>query len=498
MGLPFKTLINIDRRNHLPVYVQIANELIKLIREGKITPGTFLPGTREMAELLAIHRKTIINAYEELSAQGWVAPLPRKGYQVVQDLPVTKPRTFRPKNNFATTPALSDDLLQLPVLIRPGAVNEYKPDVLIVNDGFPDTNLTPYDFFLQQYRQQLNSGILQKSGVQKDEGGLLHLRTSTSSFLNATRGLNISHEQLMITRGAQMAIYIAAALLIKPGDHIIVSEPGYYMANQIFQQMGAVIHCVPVDEEGMNTNALAALLKTGNFKMLYVIPHHHHPTTVTMSTARRNQLLSLIKEYQLWAIEDDYDYDFHYRNSPILPLASAGHDGRILYIGSYTKLLGPSFRIGYLVAGKQIIEQAIRYKKLIDLRGDFMMEAALAAFIDTGELDRHINRSKKMYGERLELAAGLIAHSLNHAITFTKPQGGMALWLRFNEQYPLAGILAKASSKNLHMAGSAYFEGHNNNYNSLRFGFASLNEQQLQQTIHILEEVLSAPSGLSL
>lgn len=490
MRLPFKTLINIDRGNQLPIYVQIANELIKLIREGKITPGTFLPGTREMAELLNIHRKTIINGYEELAAQGWIASLPRKGYQVVTDLPVTKPRTFKPKNNFAATPATPEDLLHLPALVRPGAVNEYQPDALIVNDGFPDTDLTPYDLFLQQYRQQLNSGLLQKLGLQKDEGGVLHLRTSTGSFLNETRGLNIDPGQLMITRGAQMAIYIAAALLIKPGDNIIVSEPGYYMANQIFQQMGAVIHRVSVDEEGMDTNALAALLKTGKFKLLYVIPHHHHPTTVTMSTTRRIHLLNLIKEYQLWAIEDDYDYDFHYRNSPILPLASAGHDGRILYIGSYTKLLGPSFRIGYLAAGKPIIEQAIRYKKLIDIRGDFMMESALAALIDAGELDRHINRSKKIYAERLELAAALIGNSLSHAVTFTKPQGGMALWLRFDKHYPLAGILFKAAAKNLHLNGTAYFEGHNNNYNSLRFGFASLNEQQLQQAIDILAGLL--------
>jgi len=490
MSLPFKTLINIERGNHLPMYVQIANELIKLIQAGKLTPGTFLPGTREMAELLAIHRKTIINAYEELAAQGWLESLPRKGHRVVTNLPVIKPRTFKPKNNFPATVVSAEGLLHLPALIRPGMVNEYKPGALIVDDGFPDTNLTPYEFFLQQYRQQLNSGILYTLNSKKEEGGLLPLRTATSSFLNETRGLNITHEQVAITRGAQMAIYIAAALLIKPGDQIIVSEPSYFMANQIFQQLGAVIHRVPVDEEGMDTNALADLLTTGTFKMIYVIPHHHHPTTVTMSTARRIQLMSLIKEYQLWAIEDDYDYDFHYRNSPILPLASAEHDGRILYIGSYTKLLGPSFRIGYLVAGKQIIEQANRYRKLMDIRGDFMMESALATLIDSGELNRHIKRSKKIYAARLELASELITHLLTPAVSFNKPQGGMALWLRFSSHYPLANVLTNASAKNLHLNGTAYFEGHNTNYNSLRFGFASLQEQQLEQAVSILAALL--------
>lgn len=486
MPLPFKTLIPIERSNSLPIYVQVSNGLVKLIREGKITPGTFLPGTREMAELFAIHRKTIINAYDELVMQGWLESLPRKGFRVVLDLPVIKPRSFHPKNNFSLSTTKPEDLLQLPQLSRPGAVSEYNAGAIIVDDGFPDTLLTPYDSFLQQYREQLNSGILHQLSLQKEEGGLFHLRSSTATFLNQTRGLNISHEQVMITRGAQMAIYIAAALLIKPGDNIIVSEPSYFMANHIFQQLGAVIHKVPVDKEGMDTDELAALLKTKTFKLLYVIPHHHHPTTVTMSASRRVHLLNLIKEYQLWAIEDDYDYDFHYRNSPILPLASSDHDGRIVYIGSYTKLLGPSFRIGYMVAGKQIIEQAIRYKRLLDIRGDFMMESALAVLIDNGELSRHIKRSKKIYAARLEQAASLIAGALPARVTFDKPQGGMAIWLQFDKQYPLARILAQASAQNLHMMGSAYFEGHNTDYNSIRFGFASLQEQQMTDAVHIL------------
>src|SRR5688572_6051287 len=139
MRLPFKTLINIERGHQLPIYEQIANGLIKLIQDGRITPGTFLPGTREMAELLVIHRKTIINAYEELLAQGWIESLPRKGYKVVPDLPVTKPRTFHPKNNFPVTSGAHNDFLHLPALIRPGAVNEYKAGAIIVDDGFPDT-----------------------------------------------------------------------------------------------------------------------------------------------------------------------------------------------------------------------------------------------------------------------------------------------------------------------------------------------------------------------
>ncbi|MCE7070523.1 PLP-dependent aminotransferase family protein [Dyadobacter sp. CY327] len=488
--LPFKTLIKIDRTGHPAVYIQLANGLINLIRDGKIIPGTFLPGTREMARIIQIHRKTVINAYDELATQGWIESLPQKGFRVVPDLPVVKPRTYHPKSNFSQPISLTEDLLQLPVLVRPGWVSEPTDGAIIVDDGFPDPLLSPHESFLQQYRQLLRSKEQYQISLHIDRGGVPHLKSATSTFLNRSRGLNITDEHLIITRGAQMAIYMAAALLIRPGDNIVVSDPSYFIADFIFQKLGAVIHRVAVDQEGMDVNQLEDLLKTKQFRMLYVIPHHHHPTTVTMSSSRRIQLLNVIKQYGLWTIEDDYDYDFHYRNSPILPLASADHGGRIIYIGSYTKLLGPSFRIGYMVAEKHFINQAIRFKRLIDIRGDFMMESALANLIENGELGRHIRRSKKIYADRLESASKLIADPFAESIYFEKPQGGMALWLRFDNRYPLAQILVKASARNLHFQGSAYFEGHIANLNSLRFGFASLSEDRMGQAISIMREIL--------
>ncbi|MGV3602954.1 MAG: PLP-dependent aminotransferase family protein [Dyadobacter fermentans] len=488
--LPYKTLISIDRAAQLAVYVQLANGLMNLIREGKIIPGTYLPGTREMAGLMGIHRKTAINAYDELAAQGWIESVPQKGFRVVPDLPEVKPRTYKPKNNFSQPSALTEDLLQLTMPVRPGLVSEPGEGAIFVDDGFPDPGLTPHESFLQQYRLLLRSGSFQKFAPQIDKGGVQPLKAATAAFLNSTRGLNISDEHLMVTRGAQMAIYLAAALLIRPGDNIIVSEPSYFMADLMFQKLGAVIHRVPVDQHGMDVGRLEELLKKKQFRMLYVIPHHHHPTTVTLSSARRIQLLNLIKQYDLWTIEDDYDYDFHYRNSPILPLASADHGGRIVYIGSYTKVLGLSFRIGYMVAEKSFIEQAIRFKGLIDIRGDYMMESALASLIENGELGRHIKRSKQIYATRLEKTSELITGAFHDKIFFDKPQGGMALWMRFDRRYPLAGLLQKASAKNLHFLGSVYCEGSNTDLNSMRFGFASLSDTRLYQVLEILQDIL--------
>lgn len=490
MSLPFSTLVVLDRSSSMPLYNQVANRLISLIGQGKILPGTFLPATREMALLLKIHRKTVIQAYDELEIQGWIEPVSRKGFRVLLDLPIVKPRSFKPKNHFLLSNATVEEVFSNAEPLLLSERETYTNRSIVVDDGFPDIKLSPFEEFFSQYRTILRENLVRDVMLQNNDGGQLHLRESTSGFLNDTRGLNIMYEHLMITRGAQMAIFIAAALLIKPGDKVIVTEPNYFMADQIFKQRGAELCRIPVDGEGMDVNILESYLKKDKFKLLYIIPHHHHPTTVTMSTSRRIALLNLVKQYDLWVIEDDYDYDFHYRNSPILPLASADHNGKVIYIGSYTKLLGASFRIGYMVAGKQFIRQAMSYRKLMDIRGDFMMEEGLARLIDNGEIGRHIKRSKRIYAERFEIASNLIEKELGHAVDFTRPQGGMAIWLRFKKQYPLAGILNKVKKHELYLKGSAYYKNHKTDLNSIRFGFASLDVNDLKTTVGILQRTL--------
>lgn len=423
MEFPFKTLIVLDRDSSVPLYLQISNRLVVLITQGKILPGTFLPSTREMALELDIHRKTVIQAYDEVAAQGWIESLLRKGFRVVLDLPVVKPRSFHPKNNFELSKPMLEELIPIDTATLLVKSENYTHRSIVVDDGFPDIRFSPFEEFLKQYRSILRKGQVGYLRLENDNGGLKHLRQSTAVFLNQTRGLNVNSENVMMTRGAQMAIYISAAQLLKQGDKVIVSDPNYFIADHIFKQLGAELYRVPVDENGMDVSQLETLLKKHKFKLLYVIPHHHHPTTVTMSANRRVELLNLAGKHDLWVIEDDYDYDFHYRNSPILPLASADHHGKVIYIGSHTKLLGSSFRIGYMVADRLFVERAAAHRRLMDLRGDFMMEEALAQMIDSGMLARHIKRSKNIYARRLALAELLLRDSLADSISFTPPQG---------------------------------------------------------------------------
>src|SRR5690606_28574528 len=294
-------------------------------------------------------------------------------------------------------------------------------------------------------------------------------RNALCDFLNVTRGLNIKVKNLLTTRGAQMAIYVAASLIIKPGDKVIVGEPNYFFASMLFEKLGAELIKVPVDNYGMCTEIIEEKLKTNTIRLIYVIPHHHHPTTVTMSVERRNHLLQLIRKYQIAVIEDDYDYDFQFQYDPYLPLASGDHDGNIIYIGSLTKVLGTPFRLGYIVAAEKFIQAAAKKRTLIDLKGDVINEQVVSGLIKSGELTRLIQKANKLYRRRCHFLADLLSSQLGDVTEFTRPSGGMAMWLRFNSDFQLTKILERASTQGIKVAGSIYHKGSNAHYNAFRF-----------------------------
>ncbi|PSL47938.1 GntR family transcriptional regulator/MocR family aminotransferase [Chitinophaga niastensis] len=495
--LPYKTLIQVDKALKLPVYQQIANRLIGLIQEGVLKPGLFLPGSRVLAEQLQLHRKTVIAAYEELISQDWIVPIARKGVMVAANLPVIKPRSFSVlASPYSKGPAFSYPAVPSLNLLPPGPVTATS---LVINDGFPDARLAPLNAWVRECRSIIQSPRYHKILMYGDPTGSETLRKEMVKYLTDTRGLNIEMDNIMITRGAQMAIYVAAAMVIKKDDYVIVGSPNYFFADMCFEQLGARLLRVPVDEDGIDVDAVEQLCRTKKIRMLYIITHHHHPTTVTLSAARRMKLLAIIRTYKLAVIEDDYDYDFHYSSAPIVPLASADHGGNVIYIGSFTKSLGLSIRIGFMIAPAAFIAEAAALRRLIDLRGDNLSEEALANLLADGTIARHLKKSNKVYLERRDLLCHLLQTRLGAAVHFTVPPGGMAIWLHFSKKFPLKMISAKAAALGLRMnTGEQYRYGAvSHNANALRFGFASLNNKEIAMVVNILERIIKGKDGLS-
>ncbi|SKA34290.1 transcriptional regulator, GntR family [Chitinophaga eiseniae] len=487
--LPYKTLIAIDREARQPVYQQIANRFASLIREGVLKPGLLLPGSRVLALQLGLHRKTVVAAYDELVSQDWATALPRKGVMVATNLPDVKPRSFQaPASPYTAGPGFSFNRIPSVVTSR---YDRLQPGQLIINDGFADMREAPLEAWMKESRALVRRPRYHQRLTYGSAMGSLHLRQQLVHYLTYTRGLSLSADNVMTTRGAQMAIYLTAAMLLKKGDYVIVGSPNYFYADLCFEQLGARLLRVPTDAEGIDVEAVGRLCRAHKVKMLYVIPHHHHPTTVTLSAERRMRLLDVIRTHRLAVLEDDYDYDYHYSSAPILPLASGDHGGNVIYVGSFTKLLGLSIRSGFLVAPAPFLEEMARLRKLMDLQGDNLPEETLAALLADGTIDRHLKKSNKLYHERRDQLTQLLQNRLGDKVRFTEPAGGMATWLTFHKRYPLTQVAVKAASMGLLMSNGEQYGHGTTSLNAIRFGFASLNNRELTKAVGILEKVLT-------
>lgn len=478
--LPFEHLISPDKASSTAVYRQIAMAIINAIRNGTLQPGAHLPGTRELARTLNVHRKTVIAAYEELNAQDWITIIPRKQVSVSERIPSLKPQKW--SRSVPGTPYANN--LKLPfrkITSSPKNTDADNIPTILIDDGYPDVRLSPIDELLKTYRSFTGRKYGIKSAHTGTEQGTKDLREALVKYLGETRGLNIAAENILITHGAQMSIYLASSLLLNTESHIIAAKPNYPVASKTFEETGAALIEVNVDENGMDTAAIEAHCKRKKITAVYVIPHHHYPTTVTLSVERRMELLELSNRYGFAIIEDDYDYDYHYTSSPYLPLASSNHKGNVIYIGSWSKILDPALRIGFMVAPANFIAQCTSLRKLVDAGGDGYMQNALATLIKNGEIKRHLKKAKKIYNQRRDFLDALLKEKLSRYITWSLPSGGMAIWIKLRPGYSLSRLSAHPQLK----IARAYTE-----QNAFRFGFASMDEQELEAAVDILKKLL--------
>ncbi len=483
--VPYSSLIHIDKSCNVPVFIQIAQAITAHIRNGTIAPGARLPGTRALAEVLGVHRKTVIAAYEELLAQGWLITRSSSGTFVNHKLPEIKPESLQSGipavagRQHAAFPVYDDILLHRPVLKGASSLG--------FDDGFPDVRIAPWDALSRAFRTVVRQGYRKNLFFYGDLYGEHSLRATMAEYLRETRGLPVTEEQVMIGRGSTMGIYLAAHVVLKSGDTVLVGEIGYGSANVIFQQTGAQLHQVPVDHAGLDVDVIADICRQKSVKMVYITPHHHYPTTVTMPAERRIRLLQLAEQYGFCILEDDYDYDFHYNSNPVMPLAGADTHGHVIYVGSLCKAISPALRVGYVAAPVDVIEAMGRLRRIIDRQGDNLTEAALAILFKEGEIKRHLKKAQKTYHHRRDIFCDMLKKEIGDIIEFTVPTGGMAVWAKFDTAIDLPDLALQAAAKGLYIAnGTHYAPG----MNATRMGFAAVNESEMEQGVVMLKSVI--------
>lgn len=486
-----KELIVLNHKSGIPVYLQISNSFTQHIRSGRLRRGWKLPGTRDMAALLNINRMTVVAAYEELEAQGWIEMLPRKGTFVKAKLPLLIPKTIESRTvdfNFPEQPGFIYDKKK----IIPVVTSDFPPiGKLVFNDGFPDVRLAPIEELVRCMRSFSRLAVNKRYLMYGGAPGTVLLRKTLADFLCDTRGLPITADNTLITKGAQMGVFIASSVILKPGDEVIVGMPGYDTATITFRQLGARLNYVPVDEDGIDTHLVEKLCAKKKIRMIYVIPHHHNPTTVTLSPERRMHLLRLAAKYRFAIIEDDYDYDFHYSSKPIMPMASHDRSGNVIYIGSLTKTFAPAVRFGFIVAPKEFIRIATYFRKTVDTQGDSLMESAIAELYKDGTIARHIKKSVKLYKERRDHFCDLLHNELGDRTSFKIPDGGMSVWTKFLKD-DLTKVSRRAFDRGLVIRDGTDYDMGKRKFNSVRLGFASLNFKEQVQAVKILKEAITA------
>jgi GntR family transcriptional regulator/MocR family aminotransferase len=467
---PWDFQINIDTNCSKAVYMQIADAIIHAVKTGKLQSGDPLPGSRQLAIQLKLNRNTVIDALNLLQAEGWLVSKERKGTFIADHLPVVKGfKDHKPK---------------------PAAVQIIPAPNIIFDDGLPDTRIAPIKELAAAYRQIFNrKGCWQMMGYSEGSDDL-EFRNAIVQMLNYKRGMRLSVDEIFITRGSQMAMYLCAHCLLKKGDFVAVENPGYKPAWLAFKHAGAQLLPIGVDAEGLKIEELKTFLRTGKtIKAIYLTPHHQFPTTVTLSLPRRLELISLSNQYGFTIIEDDYDHEFHFGSRPVLPISSLENVKHFIYIGTMSKIVAPALRIGYLASSSPLIEKVAQLRKIIDSQGDNMMEQAVLQLINDGHIKRHLRRATLLYKNKRDIFERMIYEHLGDQVNFQKPEGGLAFWLEPKQPVSMAGLSQSLLAKGVQIISPEAFS-YAGAVNGMRLGYASLTEEKLEDGIKEIAKLL--------
>jgi len=471
----------IDPSRDVPIYMQIIQALIRDIERGRLASGTYLPSSRELARILGVNRKTVVLAYEDLIAQGWLDSAGTRGTMVASSLPDPVNR-HQGEAEATMNSAIIDYRFAAPP-DRPIAVPQGPG--LKIDEGAPDGRLFPVELLARAYRLSALKASRANGFQYGDPRGSPALREAIAAMLRSQRGLPVQAENICITRGSQNGIFLAGQVLVGRGDSVIVEKLTYEPAVAAFRALGANIVPVGLDEDGIDIDAVEHACRRNAVRALFVTPHHQFPTTVSLRPERRLRLLDLARQFGFAIIEDDYDHEFHFESQPLLPLAAYG-PGHVLYVGSMSKLLLPALRIGYVAAPPAVIDAIAHRVSLTDGMGNALTEEAAAEIIESGELRRHGRKVLQIYAKRRSAFAAEIDRTLGDLVDYRMPDGGLAFWLKIRTD--LDQMEERAAAMGLRFASSRSFMTTDDAPRGLRIGFASLNAHEARTVLTALRE----------
>jgi GntR family transcriptional regulator / MocR family aminotransferase len=423
---PVWTVFAPDRSSGETLQDQVYAFFRDAIAEGRLRPGQRLPSTRGLARETNLGRNTIAIAFDRLLAEGYVETRSGVGTVVAQDLadlPMAMPVIMEPV-------ILSGDASILPEpsgrarMVEALPVHERGSGPIFLNPGYPALEAFPFSTWARLASQFWRSEPAHLLGYQ-DPQGYLPLRLAISEYLRTARGISASPDRILVTSGSQQAVDLVTRALLEPGDKVCIEDPGYIGLKGAITASGAVLAPAPVDENGLIVTEARA---TGDGTRLAIVtPTHQFPTGATLSLGRRLELLKWASEAGVWVLEDDYDSEFRYEGRPLSALHSLDPDGRVIYAGTFSKILAPAIRLGYLVAPSRLIPLLRGLRAHVDRHPPIDSQAVLARFIDEGFFGGHIRRMRLMYRERRDALVTALSEVFPDFARLAAPTSGMHL-----------------------------------------------------------------------
>lgn len=483
--------IPLDRESDTPLYEQIGNYLRNAILSGKLTADTRLPAYRQLANDLGVNRATIENAYSLLEAEGLVFSRMGSGTYILPHSLIPKAS----KNNIDS----SLPLWQQNFRFQESNTNLDSIDEMLQNAGHPnpisfasgisDTRQFPSEEFrkiLQTVMRRDQIAALEygeRSGYAPLREGIVHIL--------ASQGLQTNSESILITAGSQQAIFLVAQVLLKPNDIILVENPTYSVAIDLFRALGFQIIGIPMDSQGMQVEKLEKLLQQHHPKLIYTIPNFHNPTGTCLSSPRRRELILLAEKYNVPILEDDFVGDLRYEGHAQPSLKALDSNGQVIYVGTFSKMLMPGLRVGFIVADGPVYDSLLNFKRLSDLATSTLIQRALDAYVTVGRYQTYLHRSSQIFRKRRDVMVEAIKKYLPSKVSFDIPSGGLFIWLRLPEKMYADELLPLACKEGISFVpGNFFFIDDKDGKEWLRLNFASQPVEDIEEGIKRLGKAI--------
>ncbi len=475
--------LSLDPSASAPLYRQLYFAIREAILAGRIQPGTRLPSTRTLARDLDLSRNTAVAAYEQLLAEGYLDGRVGAGSYVSKVLPEALLHARRSPTSSPENPAAEPKLSRRgAMLARLQSAQGLPPKAFSL--GLPELAGFPFEdwarLLARRWRRPPSDFLV---GV--DPRGYRPLREALAHYLGAARAVSCDPDQILIVSGAQQALDLVARALIDPGDRVWVEEPGFSGTWSALLAAGAALTPVPLDEEGISVDKGRTLAPDA--RLICVSPSHQYPLGTTMTLRRRLELLDWAAAADAFVLEDDYDSEYRYAGRPLAAMQGLDEKGRIIYVGSFSKVMFPGLRIGYMVAPKALIEPFLAIRRLVDSHPSSIAQAALADFIADGYLTSHIRRMRSLYAERQAILLDFATSILGDRITLRPDDAGMHLVGYLPPNTDDAALSRRAATHDVVVPPlSAFYRGPAQ-HKGLLFGYAGVADKEIGRAVARLD-----------